>query len=119
MRQAFAHSAEVTLSPGGDVGAPGAAITVALCGHWEHEPPCPLAPHHTSTERVGDVLHVRTLFAVDHRRVGEVCKLIETALASGRLVGPDGNTTAWRLCSSRLAEVLETELDHVGRLIQG
>ena len=33
-----------------DDGAPGAAVTVALCGHWEHPPPCPLAPHHTRAE---------------------------------------------------------------------
>jgi hypothetical protein len=31
-----------------DAAAPGAAITVALCGSWEHPPPCPLAAHHTS-----------------------------------------------------------------------
>ena len=35
-------------------GAPGGAITVALCGSWDHEPPCPLAPHHTRAHRSGD-----------------------------------------------------------------
>lgn len=37
VRQAFAHDTALQLAPGGDDGAPGAAITVGLCGHWEHE----------------------------------------------------------------------------------
>jgi hypothetical protein len=41
MRQPFAHDAVLAMPAGGDLGAPGAAITVALCGHWEHAPPCP------------------------------------------------------------------------------
>ena len=32
------------MEPDADVRAPGAAVTVVLCGHWDHEPPCPLAP---------------------------------------------------------------------------
>ena len=36
------------MEPDADVQAPGAAVTVALCGHWEHEPPGPLAPHWVS-----------------------------------------------------------------------
>jgi hypothetical protein len=70
VRQPFAHEAVLTIDADGDVGAPGAAITVALCGHWDHEPPCPLAPHHTAAERVGDDVHMRTLFAVEPAREG-------------------------------------------------
>ena len=44
---AFVHEAFLSMAPGNDIAAPGAAITVELCGRWEHEPPCPLAPHHT------------------------------------------------------------------------
>ena len=51
MRQAFAHDAVVVLDAGGDDRAPGGAITVELCGHWDHEPPCPLAAHHTGVRR--------------------------------------------------------------------
>jgi hypothetical protein len=39
-RAAYAHDAFVILDPGEDTRAPGGAITVALCGHWDHEPPC-------------------------------------------------------------------------------
>ena len=57
-RTAYAHDAVVILDPGGDSRAPGGAITVALCGHWDHEPPCPLAPttpmqHPPATRRSG------------------------------------------------------------------
>ena len=37
MRDTFAHDAVLALAPGADERAPGAAITVALCGHWDHE----------------------------------------------------------------------------------
>ena len=64
MREAFAHDATVQLACGGDDAAPGAAITLALCGRWDHEPPCPLAPHHTSVERTAEEPQLRILFAV-------------------------------------------------------
>jgi hypothetical protein len=38
MRQAFAHEAVLVMEPDADVRAPGAAVAVALCGHWDHEP---------------------------------------------------------------------------------
>jgi hypothetical protein len=36
MREAFAHEAVLVMEPDADMRAPGAAITVALCGHWDH-----------------------------------------------------------------------------------
>src|SRR5688572_4713476 len=44
----FTYQATVELDEG-DVRAIGAAVTVALCGHWEHEGPCRW-PHLTTTE---------------------------------------------------------------------
>jgi hypothetical protein len=44
-----------------DVRAPGAAVAVALCGHWDHEPPCPLSPHRVSADEDAGELHVRIL----------------------------------------------------------
>ncbi|MEX5721628.1 hypothetical protein [Geodermatophilus maliterrae] len=46
-KERFAHDGLLSMEPGADDRAPGGVITVALCGSWEHEPPCPLAPHHT------------------------------------------------------------------------
>jgi hypothetical protein len=79
MRHAFAHEADLSLGPGTHEGAPGGAITVALCGHWEHEPPCPLAPHHTSVERMDGGVHLRALFVVEPEHEGEVRRRLEEA----------------------------------------
>jgi hypothetical protein len=116
MRQAYAHDAVLEMARSADSRAPGAAITVALCGHWEHEPPCPLAPHHTATNRVGDEVHLRTLFATEPDQEDLVRQRIDGALSGGELRGPDGVTTRWQLRGSRPGEVTPAEADHAGRL---
>jgi len=104
MRQAFAHDASVIIEPSGDVRAIGGAITVALCGHWEHEPPCPLAPHHTATEVAGDEVAVRILFAAEPADEGEVRRRIEHALSR------------WEVRGSGASEVRPGEAEHAERL---
>lgn len=89
----------------GDVRAPGAAITVALCGHWEHEPPCPWAPHRTDAHRAGDEVRLRTVFAAEPAEAAEVREAIDRALATGHLRGPDGAITMWRVLASRAGDV--------------
>jgi hypothetical protein len=116
VRHPFAHEAFLSMAPGNDIGAPGAAITVELCGHWEHEPPCPLAPHHTEAERVADEVRLRTLFAVEPDREDEVRERIAVALASGRLVGPDGRESRWRRRADGPSAVRADEQDHARRL---
>jgi hypothetical protein len=112
----FAQDATLAMDPGADRRAPGAAVTTALCGHWEHEPPCPLAPHHTEAERVADEVRLRTLFAVEPDRENEVRERIAIALASGRLVGPDGRESRWRRRSDGPSAVRADEQDHARRL---
>lgn len=119
MREAFAHEAVLRMAPGADDQAPGAAVTVGLCGNWEHEPPCPLAPHHTRGERVGDDLHLRILFAAEAARETEVRSRIDAALSAGRLRGPNGVTTSWTLRSTRHSAVRPPEDDHAERLVRG
>ncbi len=116
MRQPFAHEAVLSLEAEGDLGAPGAAITVALCGHWEHEPPCPLAAHHTAVERVDDDVRLRTLFVVDPAHEDEVRERIRAALSAGRLVDDGGHESRWSLRSSRSQTVRPEEVDHARRL---
>jgi hypothetical protein len=60
-----AHEAVLAMDPLADERAPGAAVTVAPCGHWDHDPPCPLTPHHNRADRVDGEVRVRTLFAVE------------------------------------------------------
>ena len=64
---------------------------MALCGSWEHTPPCPLAPHHTSAERDGDVVRLRVLFAAESTDEPEVRRRIAEALAAGHVVTPGGD----------------------------
>jgi hypothetical protein len=115
-RAAYAHDAVLDLEPGGDDGAPGAAITVALCGSWSHEPPCPLAPHHTQVHRTGGELTLRLLFAADARDEARVRTLVEEVLSRGWADSPDGSRTTWDVVASNPSPVLAEELAHAERL---
>ena len=105
MRQPFAHEAVLEMAPDADLRAPGGAITVALCGHGEHEPPCPLAAHHTRADRVGDTVVVRTLFATEPERENEVRQRIEAVLSA-----------TWTVRRSGSSPVAADERDHARRL---
>jgi hypothetical protein len=118
VRQAFVHDAVVIMEAGGDVRAPGAAITLALCGHWEHEAPCPLAPHSTTAQRSGDEVRLRVLFASEPAAEAEVRNRIEAALSQAILDGPDGVTTRWHFRSAQPGLVRSDERGHAERLIQ-
>lgn len=117
MRQAFAHEARLAMDADADIAAPGAAITRALCGHWDHPPPCPVAPHHTAARRLGEDVLLRVLFAVDPTLEEAVRGHIEAALARGHLDGPHG-AVAWTLTSSRRSDLTTEELAHAERLVR-
>jgi hypothetical protein len=118
MREAFAHDAVIVLEDGGDERAPGGAITVALCGSWSHEPPCPLAPHHTRVHRTDGELAVRLLFAADPADEARVRALVEDVLARGWGDTPDGRTS-WDLLVSGPSPVSDDEQAHARRLLRG
>jgi hypothetical protein len=117
-RAAYAHDAVLDLEPGGDDGAPGAAITVALCGSWSHEPPCPLAPHHTRAHRSGTAVTLRLLFATEPENEERVRALVDEALSRGWGDGPDGTRTTWELVWAAPAPVLPEEEEHARRLMR-
>jgi hypothetical protein len=117
MREPYAHDVVLSLPVGADEAAPGAAVTVELCGNWRHDPPCPFAPHHTRAHREGDALHLRVLFAAEPERERDVRRRIDAALAAGRVAGPDGGTTRWQLRSSAAGTVDPDEADHASRLV--
>jgi hypothetical protein len=119
MRHAFAHEAVLVMQEDADLRAPGAAITAALCGHWDHQPPCPFAAHHTRAERVGDQVRLRTLFASEPDTEDVVRQRINDALSGGQLLGPDAVITRWQLNSSRASEVTADEASHAERLTRG
>jgi hypothetical protein len=117
MRQAYAHDAVVRMGPTDDADAIGAAVTVALCGHWEHDPPCPLAPHATRAERNDGQVQVRTLFATEANVEMEVRRRIDRALTSGTQQAPTGETSNWEYLASGPGIVQESERAHGQRLI--
>jgi len=106
------------MEPDADLQAPGGAVTAALCGHWDHEPPCTVAPHHGRADRHGSEVHVRILFAVEPGMEAAIRQSIESALAKGLLQGPDGVVTRWQLRGSRHSDVRAEEMDHAERLIR-
>jgi hypothetical protein len=116
MREAYIHAAILVLDPEADERAPGASVTVALCGHWDHEPPCPLAPHYVHADRVDDELRVRVLFATEPENEAVVRGRIEQVL-SGKWGIPEGFTTPWRLEASWPEQVSHDERSHAERLV--
>jgi len=90
--QAYVHQAEVMLAEGTDPAAVGAMVTVALCGHWEHDGPCRW-PHHNQI----DGAQFRTVFIATPEDEPEVRRRIRTALHSQpgwRVLSDDGRTLA-------------------------
>lgn len=76
---AFVVEARIALAGGVDERAVGAAVTTALCGHWEHEPPCRW-PHNNAIRPDGDGWLHRTLVVAPLGEEALVHTSIETAL---------------------------------------
>lgn len=95
----YLHTARARLEPGGDPAALGAAVTVGLCGSWDHDGPC-LWPHHNETQVSQGVATLRTVFHARVQHEAEVRRLADAALRSGGQAGPDGLTTVWELLDS-------------------
>ena len=113
----FVHEAWLALAKGADSRAPGAAVTVALCGHPEHEGPC-RSPHHTSAEPKGGKLVVRILFAVETADEPVVREQIVEALRAGR-VANEGPEKRWTLLSDTPANPSADEATRGIRLGEG
>jgi len=117
---AFVHSATLLLDSGADPAAPGGAVTVALCGAWEHPPPCTW-PHHTDAVQRDDdtgTLELRTVFVCTVNAEPVVRQQIAAALASGEVTGPDGAVARWHLRSSGSGTLDEAESTLAARLAQ-
>ena len=94
-RHAYVHEATIAFNADVDPRAVGAAVTVALCGHWEHEGPCRW-PH--NNEVAGDCF--RTLF---------VCETGDEPEVRAKVVGALRGATEWRVVSDRARDVAESE----------
>ena len=80
--RARAIEAEVALEPGTDPAAVGAAVTVELCGHWEHEGPCRWA-HNNAIDAAKEPAFLRTVFVADRDETDAVAARIESSLRAG------------------------------------
>ena len=81
-RVAFVHEAELQLLDGTDPASVGAAVTTALCGHWEHEGPCRW-PHNNDIELSDSAANFRTLFVAPSTEEDDVRERIERSLREG------------------------------------
>lgn len=115
-RGQYVHHASLRMAEDADPAAPGAAVTLELCGSLDHEPPCPLAPHHTAAERNGAAVELRIVFAAEPALEGEVRRRIGQALAAGSVTGPAGVRTLWTLQDSGPAALTDAEREHARRI---
>ena len=105
-RRAYVFESQLELVPGTDTRAPGGAVTVALCGHWDHEGPCRW-PHHSAIDADSTPVHLRTVFACSPAEVDEVHAAIDAAVRNH----PD-----WTVVSSARREPRDDEVDLGARL---
>jgi hypothetical protein len=119
MRDAYAHEAHLELAGNGDDRAPGAAVTVALCGHWDHDPPCRVPHHSEVVAREGDRLTLRVVFASAVDDADAVRTAVARALDDGRLSVPgpdDAPATTWTVIEQAPSALTDGELPLAGRL---
>lgn len=90
--------ATVEFNAGADSRAAGGAVTVALCGHWEHEGACRW-PHYTETETIAHQHRLTIDFTCEESDLDEVSSKIHGAIKKGRQAGPDGSINEWQLIS--------------------
>lgn len=107
--RAYVIEADLVLDDGFDPAAVGAAVTVQLCGHWEHEGACRW-PHNSAIDATRDPARFRTLFVADEAESAAVRDRIETTLRSA---------AAWRVVCVRTRPVADRERALAQRLLVG
>lgn len=113
----YVHQSTLVLSAKDDLDAPGAAVTLKLCGSLDHEPPCRV-PHHTHAERAGTAVVLRIVFAAEPENQEAVRHQIDEALRAGRMRSPAGEPVRWELGRSVAAELSTAEAE-LGRRLAG
>jgi hypothetical protein len=107
--RAFAFEAELELAPGIDTRAPGGAVTVALCGHWDHDGPCRW-PHNSRIDTSPSTARLRTVVVADDESVDDVIYLIDGALR---------HDTRWSVLATRTDTIRADEQPLAMRLGSG
>src|SRR4051812_33381180 len=115
LKQAFVHCADLHMAPGADPAGPGGAVTVALCGSWDHAGPCRW-PHLTEGSLDDGMYKVRVVFAASEEDEPTVRARIDEALARGRCVGPDGGVSVWTLSATSAGALNSKEREWGARM---
>jgi hypothetical protein len=116
-RLSCVHEVMLSVDRRFDDRAPGGAVTIRLCGTLEHDPPCPLAPHHTVASVSDSIARVRVVFACDPTRESEIRSRIEASLTAGSFRGPDGVRTEWQFLNAQSAQLDASEEPIAQRLL--
>ena len=103
---AMAVDAVLELNAGTDPRAPGGEVTVALCGHWEHDGACRW-PHNSRIDTDARPAHLRTIVVVEAGERAEVVRRVEDALRSDE---------RWSVVRFATEPIADDERDLVDRL---
>jgi hypothetical protein len=106
---AYVVEAWLVLADGVDPAGVGAAVTVELCGHWEHEGPCRW-PHNSAIDAARVPARLRTLFVAGADEAVVVRDRIEAALRGA---------SAWSVVSIGSRPVAQDERALAERLRTG
>lgn len=101
----YVEQATLKVPRGTDARSIGAAVTVELCGHWEHKPPCTW-PHHT--EIISDnptEVTVRILYCARPDEQQTIRQRIKDSLQ-----------TKWELVACEPGSLTEAELEHGAKI---
>lgn len=102
----FVLEVAMVLPPGVDRRAPGGAVTVALCGHWEHDGACRW-PHFSDVEDQDATTRLRTVAVAPESEHAEVVRRVEDELRAD---------PRWDVRSISVREVRDDEVELARRL---
>jgi hypothetical protein len=106
VRTPLVLEADLELPPDVDRRAPGGAVTVALCGHWEHDGACRW-PHHSAVDDVGAAARLTTVAVAPIPEHYEVVQRVEDELRGD---------PRWHVRSVTVRGVRDDELELARRL---
>ncbi len=107
--RAYVLEARLALGSDLDPAAVGAAVTVELCGAYDHDGDCPW-PHNNAIDAAHAPARFRTLFVASEDEAAEVRERVEAALRAG---------SSWSVVSLGERPVAEHELALAERLRTG